>query len=151
MNEASQYCTFFLDELLFGVDVRHVQEVLPSQSLTPVPLAAHVVRGLINLRGQIVTAIDLRELLRLRSRAATAVPVNLVVRFENEPVSLLIDRLSGVLHLGTSSFEPPPENFDTTVIEFVQGAHKLERRLLILLDVEKIVDHVASLHEMTLD
>lgn len=147
MSETTQYCTFYLDKLLFGIDVRDVQEILPSQPLTPVPLAVHVVRGLINLRGQIVTAIDLRELLQLASQATEKPAVNLVVRFEDEPVSLLIDRLGGVLQLESTTFESPPENFDAAVLEFVPGAHKLKDRLLILLDANKIVEHVARLHE----
>lgn len=147
MSEICQCCTFHLDELLFGIDVRYVQEILPTQPLTPVPLADHAVRGLINLRGQIVTAIDLRDVLQLPPRAAGTTPVNLVVRFESEPVSLLIDRLGAVLQLESSSFTPPPENVDATVREFVRGAHQLKDRLLILLDSERIIDHVARLHE----
>ena len=80
MSTEQQFCTFFLDGLFFGVEVHKVQEVIRYQGMTAVPLAPAVIGGLINLRGQIVTAIDLRKRLALRPRAGGEQPMNVVVR-----------------------------------------------------------------------
>src|SRR4051794_39425221 len=96
MTSASQFCTFYLDGSFFGVEVQHVQEVIRYQELTRVPLASPVIRGLINLRGQIVTAIDLRRRLGLADRPAGVLPMNVVVRSEEGAVSLLVDEIGDV-------------------------------------------------------
>ena len=97
MNGHDELCTFELDGLLFGIDVHRAQKIITDQPVTPVPLAAHLVRGLINLRGQIVTAVDLRECLGLNARPEDARMVNLIVRHEGEPVSFLVDRMGDVV------------------------------------------------------
>src|SRR6185436_963350 len=96
MVSTQQYCTFFLDGLFFGVEVQHVQEVIRYQEMTRVPLAARVVSGLINLRGQIVTAIDLRRRLALPELPGGKLPMNIVVRTEDGIVSLLADEVGDV-------------------------------------------------------
>lgn len=97
MAEVQQYCTFYLDGLFLGVDVRKVQEVIRYQEMTRVPLAASVIQGLINLRGQIVTAVDLRRRLELNERPADQHPMNVVVRTEEGAVSLLVDEIGDVI------------------------------------------------------
>ena len=97
MADERQYCTFYLDGHYFGVDVLKVQEVIRYQEMTRVPLAPPVVRGLINLRGQIVTAIDLRRRLDLPDRPADQLPVNVVVQTDDGAVSLLVDEIGDVL------------------------------------------------------
>lgn len=141
-----ELCTFELDGLLFGIDVQHAQEVITDQQVTPVPLAANPVRGLINLRGQIVTAIDLRECLGLTIRPENSRQVNLIVKHAGEPVSFLVDRMGDVLPVDESMFEPSPETLDPAVIELIRGACKLSDRLLLILDVGRIVRHAAALH-----
>src|SRR5579863_8804310 len=89
VRTSGQFATFFVADLFFGVDVLRVQEVLRFQQMTPVPLAPDVIEGLINLRGQIVTAIDMRRRLRLPPRAGEKTPMNMVVRSEDGAVSLL--------------------------------------------------------------
>ncbi|MGZ6827552.1 MAG: chemotaxis protein CheW, partial [Mycobacteriales bacterium] len=109
----SQYCTFTLDGHLFGVPVSSVQEVLREQEVTPVPLAAPEVSGLINLRGQIVTTLNLRHRLRLPARPAGDPSVNVVVRTaDGGAVSLVVDRIGDVLEPEPSSLEEPPETLD---------------------------------------
>lgn len=111
-----QFCTFYVDGLCFGIGVREVQEVIRYQEMTRVPLAAPVVRGLINLRGQIVTAIDLRRRLGLADRflgdtpnsGGEALPMNLVVRTDDGVVSLLVDEIGEVVEVDEDSFERPP-------------------------------------------
>jgi purine-binding chemotaxis protein CheW len=137
MDQTSQFCTFYLGKLLFGIELRHVQEVLRYVEMTPVHLAPPVVSGLINLRGQIVTAIDLRRRLDLESRAAGAFPMNVVVRSEDGAVSLLVDEIGDVVEVREDSFEPPPETLQGSVRSVILGVHKLDERLLHILDTEK--------------
>ena len=133
-----QFCTFFLDDLCFGVEVEKVQEVLRYQEMTRVPLAPPVVRGLINLRGQIVTAIDLRRRLDFQDRAADQLYVNVIVHTEDGAVSLLVDEIGDVVQVSEKLFEQPPETLTATAREVIRGAYKLTDRLLLILNVDKV-------------
>jgi len=137
MAHTSQFCTFYLDKLLFGVELKGVQEVIRSLELTKVPLASEVVSGLINLRGQIVTAVDLRRRLELEPAPADMQPMNVVVRSEDGAVSLLVDEIGDVVEVDESSFEPPPETLRSSVRAMIVGVHKLNDRLMHVLDIEK--------------
>ena len=108
MTGRKQFSTFVVDRLLFGVEVEKVQEVIRYQEMTRVPLAPRVVKGLINLRGQIVMAIDLRRRLGLRERAAADLPMNVVVRHDDGAVSFLVDEIGDVLEVDEETFELPP-------------------------------------------
>src|ERR671927_111898 len=114
MANERQYCTFYLDGHYFGLDVLRVQEIIRHQEMTRVPLASPVVRGLINLRGQIVTAIDLRRRLDLPDRPAGQLPVNVVVQTDDGAVSLLVDEIGDVVEVSDRQFEPPPETLRGT-------------------------------------
>ncbi len=135
-----QLATFHVADLFFGVDVLRVQEVLAWQPMTPVPLAPEVVEGLINLRGQIVTAVDMRRRLGLPPHGGEAAPMNLVIRTEDGPVSLLVDDIGDVLEADAAAWERPPENLSPAARELVRGVYKLEGRLLLVLDVERTVE-----------
>jgi purine-binding chemotaxis protein CheW len=145
-TEHRQVCTFELDGRLFGVDVQQAQEIITDQPVTPVPLAAHLVRGLMNLRGQIITSIDLRECLGLTARPENSRMVNLIVQHAGEPVSFLVDRMGDVISVDESMFAPSPETLDPAAIELIRGACKLSDRLLLILDVGRIIRHTAELH-----
>jgi purine-binding chemotaxis protein CheW len=132
-----QFCTFLLDGHLFGVPVPQVQEVIRFHPMTPVPLAPPAVEGLINLRGQIVLAIDLRRRLSLAGRSAGDLPVNVVVRTTDGAVSLLVDEIGDVIEVEQSSFEASPETLRGAVRSMILGVHKLEHKLLHLLDTER--------------
>ena len=108
MAGKKQFSTFVVDRLLFGVEVEKVQEVIRYQEMTRVPLAPPVVKGLINLRGQIVTAVDLRCRLGLRERSDEDLPMNVVIRHEDGAVSLLVDEIGDVLEVEDEAFEIPP-------------------------------------------
>ena len=137
MATSQQFCTFFLDGSLFGVPVPRVQEVIRLHEMTRVPLAPAVVEGMINLRGQIVIAIDLRRQLSLRDRGSGELPVNVVVRTDEGPVSLLVDEIGDVIEVKESTFEPPPETLHGSLRSMILGVHKLDRRLLLrVLDTE---------------
>ena len=145
---ALQFCTFYLDQLLFGVELKGVQEVIRALDVTQVPLAPPVVSGLINLRGQIVTAVDLRRRLELKPRLPDAIPMNVVVRSEDGAVSLLVDEISDVAEVEESTFERPPETLTGPVRAMILGVYKLDGRLLHVLDQEKACQ-VGELPEAT--
>ena len=136
---SGQLATFRLDGDLYGVEVEHVQEVLRSQKLTRVPLAPPAVAGLINLRGQVVTAIELRERLGRPPRPEGTDAVVIVVRLHGEAVSLLVDSIADVVDVDAADFEAPPDTLDGQARELIRGAYKLDGKLLLALDVQKAV------------
>jgi purine-binding chemotaxis protein CheW len=140
MAQSEQFCTFFLDGHFFGVPVQQVQEVIRYQEMTRVPLVPLVVRGLINLRGQIVTAIDLRRRLGMSERLADQLPLNVVVRTGDGALSLLVDEIGDVIEVEEKTFEPPPETLKGMAREMIRGVHKLPHRLLLVLDTERAVN-----------
>jgi purine-binding chemotaxis protein CheW len=135
----AQLATFWLDGDLYGVEVEHVQEVLKSQGLTRVPLAPPAVAGLINLRGQVVTAIELRERLGRPPRPEGTDAVVIVVRLHGEAVSLLVDSIADVVDVNANDFEAPPDTLDGQARDLIRGAYKLSNHLLLALDVQKAV------------
>lgn len=139
MSNAQQFCTFTVDSLLFGVSVNEVQEVIRFQEMTRVPTAPAVVSGLINLRGQIVTAIDLRARLGLTPAPDDRRPMNVVIRTDDTAVSLLVDEIGDVLIVDQADFERPPETIDAGTRELVSGVYKLKDRLLLILDTTHAV------------
>jgi len=139
MKQRRQLCTFYLERLMFGVEVEKVQEVIRYQAMTRIPLAPAVIAGLINLRGQIVTAVDLRRQMGMSPRPAGELPMNVVVRREDGPVSMLVDEIGEVVEVDEQSFEPAPDTLDSRRREFIGGVYKLKDKLLLLLDTEKAV------------
>jgi len=140
MTEQKQFCTFYLDNHMFGVKVEQVQEVFRYQAMTKVPLAPPEVRGLINLRGQIITALDLRRRLGMEVRSEDKLPMNVVVRTEDGVVSLLVDEIGDVLEVSEDVHERPPETIPEGVRNLVLGVYKLDGKLLLILDSEKAVN-----------
>ncbi|MCC6343610.1 MAG: chemotaxis protein CheW [Bryobacterales bacterium] len=137
---SAQFATFFVADLFFGVDVLRVQEVLRFQQMTSVPLAPDVIEGLINLRGQIVTAVEMRRRLGLPPRREDQPPMNMVVRTEDGAVSLLVDEIGDVLDVDSTTHERPPENLHSAARELIRGVYKLKDKLLLVLDAERTVD-----------
>lgn len=140
---AEQYCTFWVADLFFGVAVDEVQEVLRHQPMTPVPRADEAVTGLINLRGQIVTAVDLRVRLGLPPRAPEQVPMNVIVRSRGEVVSLLVDDIGDVIdpgRMGGVDAQPVPSNMPRGVQDVVRGVRPLPDAILLVLDADRAVD-----------
>ena len=109
------------------------------QHITYVPRAAASVHGLINLRGQIVTAIDLRSRLKLPKRPADRQPMNVVIRSGDDVVSMLVDEIGDVVAVDESTFEKPPDTLDGIARSLIRGAYKLENRLLLNLDTDKTI------------
>ena len=139
-RESGQFSTFFIADLFFGVDVLHVQEVLRFQPMTPVPQAPDVVEGLINLRGQIVTAIDMRRRLQMEKLGGGQSPMNIVVSTPDGAVSLLVDEIGDVLDMDAANYERPPDNLDPAARELISGVYKMKDCLMLVLDTEKAID-----------
>jgi len=137
MANSRQFCTFYLDHLLFGVELEQVQEVIRYLELTDVPLAPQVIAGLLNLRGQIVTAVDLRRQLELDERPADVLPMNVVVRTADGPVSMLVDEIGDVVEVEEATFEPAPETLQGRLRTLILGVHKLDKHLMHVLDTAK--------------
>jgi len=137
MAQTQQFCTFYLDKLMFGVQLEKVQEVIRYLEITQIPLAPRVVSGLMNLRGQIVTGIDLRRRLDLADRPDGAPPMNVVIRTADGAVSMLVDEIGDVVEVTEESFERPPETLQGKVREVILGVHKLDKHLMHVLNTEK--------------
>ena len=137
MAQTRQFCTFYLDKVMFGVELEKVQEVIRYLEITEIPLAHRVISGLMNLRGQIITGVDLRRLLEMADRAEGTHPMNVVMRSADGAVSLLVDEIGDVVEVTDESFERPPETLQGKVREVILGVHKLEKQLMHVLNTEK--------------
>ena len=140
MSANKQYTTFFLNNLFLGVEVLKVQEVIRYQQMTPVPLAPEMIEGLINLRGQIVTAIDRRRRFAFPALATERRPMNVVIRCEEGPVSLLVDEIGDVIEVDDETCEPPPDTVRGGARELITGVHQLKDRLLLILDTDRAIN-----------
>ena len=146
----SRFCTFFVGGQLFGIDAFRVQEIIRCREITPVPLAPPIVIGLMNLRGQIVTCISLRQRLGLvgdlsPSHAPCASDevtraIHVVLEADEGAVSFEVDEIADVVELDEASFEPPPETLDPANRRLIRGAHQLPGRLLLVLDADQAID-----------
>ncbi len=139
MANTQQFCTFFLQDQCFGVPVEQVQEVIRYQEMTRVPLGPDVVQGLINLRGQIVMAIDLRRRLGMQERSQAQLPMNVVVRTEDGAVSFLVDEIGDVIQVERDTREVPPETLRGPTRAMVVGVFKLPHQLLLELNIATAV------------
>lgn len=140
ISNAKQLCTFKLGDQYFAVGAATVQELIRSQPMTRVPMASSSVRGLINLRGQIVTAIDLRSRLGMPTVDSDSKPMNVVIRGDDGAVSLLVDQIGDVIEVDDGCFEEPPDTLSSQQRELIEGAYKLEDHLLLLLDWQEAVN-----------
>jgi len=134
----TQFCTFNVGNLLFGVDVVLVQEVMRYQEMTRVPLASPMIRGIINLRGQLVTAVDMRRRLGLPEASEGTLPMNVIVRREDDAISLLVDEIGDVIDVSAEALERPPETLMGTARELIKAVCQLEGALLLVLDAQQI-------------
>lgn len=151
MAKTQQFCTFFLKDQFFGVPVQQVQEVIRYQEMTRVPLVPQVIRGLINLRGQIVMALDLRLRFGMEDRPSSELPMNVVVRTDDGAVSFLVDEIGDVLEADDENLERPPETLQGAARDLIRGVYKLQERLMLVLDTERAVIGGESLPGKSID
>ena len=135
----NDYVTIRLDGQLCGLPVLEVHDVLTKQVITTVPKAPDAVAGVLNLRGKIVTAIDLRKRLKLDAREEGSEEMNVVVEYQNEPYSLIIDKVGDVLSLSEDTFENNPVTLEACWQNVSTGIFRLENELLVILDIEKLL------------
>ena len=135
-----QFCTFYLADRLLGIEVLKIQEVMQHQQVTAVPLAPAVVCGLLNLRGSIVTTIDLRGRFGMQALDGGELPTNIVCQTEGGLVSLLVDRIGDVVEVENSDFEAPPETLRGTARELIEGVYMLPAGLMSVVNIERVVD-----------
>ena len=140
MNDQKQYCSLKVSDLLLGIEVGEIQEILRDTSITPVPLAHPAIRGLINLRGQIVTAIDLRRRAGLEETNDETPFMTMVLGTAEEPLALVVDSVGDVIEVASDAFEAPPDTLKGEARRMIEGAYKLERELLLVLNLPVVLD-----------
>ena len=139
-----QYSTFRINELLLGIEVVKVQEVIRYQEMTVVPLAPHAVEGLINLRGQIVIAIDTRRSLGLPSAHKEALPMNVVIQSEDGAVSLLVDDIGDVIDVPLDAYAPVPDNMPQGQRDLIECVYDLKEGLMLVLNTTRVLQNACS-------
>ena len=143
MTHTSQFCTFYLDKLLFGVELNSVQEVIRSLEMTQVPLAPRVVSGLINLRGQIVTVVDLRIKFGLPPLDLDEERCIVVVRWSGENIGLLADRIQDIVVADAADILDPPANIRGVTGAFFSGIYPMEQGLIAFLRLPELLKYEA--------
>ena len=139
-----QFCTFYLGKDLYGIDVLEVQEVIRQQEVTKVPLAPAVIRGLINLRGNIVSTIDMRRLLKMKPLENDEQSINVITRVAGGLVSLLVDQVGDVIEAPEDRFESVPATVRNEAQNIIARVCKLPGNLLMILNPKRIIDFEGS-------
>ena len=135
-----EYVTVMIGGQLFGLPINRVQDVFMPERMARVPLASAEIAGVLNLRGRIVTAIDMHCRLALGKRATDKTTMAVGIEFHGESYGLLIDSVGEVLKLADSAREPVPVNLDPHLARVSSGVYRLEKQLLVVLDVDRIFD-----------
>lgn len=133
----TQYSTFLVENRLYGIDVTKVQEVVRPMALTPIPLAQRYIHGLVNLRGQVVTAVSLHDLFGLPARRPTEL-MNVICKFDGALISLMVDEICDVIEVDTDRFDRAPNNISESTRKFMTKIYMVGNQLLCVLDVDKI-------------
>jgi purine-binding chemotaxis protein CheW len=137
-----QFATFYVGHMLLGVDIKVVQEINRQSEITQVPHAPEYVRGVINLRGDVATVVDLRTILGLPKSDSNQQTRNLIVHHQGEAIGLLVDRISDILTLRDDEINPPPTNVDGVDGRLMSGVCTLESEIVVLLDIDEVLsDH----------
>lgn len=134
-----ELATFLVGDALCGMDILKIQEINKLIDMTTVPQAPSYVLGILNLRGQIITSIDLSKKLGLGKTNLSNDPRNIIVNSKGEHIGLLVKKISDVVQANTDRFEPPPSNMGGIQGEFFTGVYKTETKLIGILDVEKVL------------
>jgi purine-binding chemotaxis protein CheW len=138
-GDTNDYVTMSIADQVFGIPVLKVQDVLGPQRITRIPLAPKEIAGSLNLRGRIVTAIDIRQRLDLPAMPVGHRNMSIVVESKNEMYSLIVDKVGEVMSLEKNTYEKSPATLDPKWRDIAGGIHRLESRLLIVLDIERLL------------
>ena len=139
-TQLSDYVTFTTADQLFGLPIECVQDVFKPASITKVPLAGPEIAGVLNLRGRIVTAVELRSRLGLSARERGATPMAIGIEARGESFGLLVDVVGEVLKLPEAEREPNPVNLDRNLSRLAAGVYRLDGQLLVVLDIDRVLD-----------
>ncbi|NUQ62002.1 MAG: chemotaxis protein CheW [Pirellulales bacterium] len=131
-----EFATFYIGDLLLAADIHQVREINRHFELTPVPHAPPCVRGVINLRGDVVTVVDLRTILGLGQTEIARQTRNVIVHSRDEQIGMLVDRVADTIRVPSDAVEPPPANVQSADASFFKGVYRLEQELIVLLDVD---------------
>ncbi len=137
-SNLEQYCGFKIGDDSFAISVLRVQEIIRQHSLTIIPKSPKHIKGLINLRGQIVTAVSLRTMFELEDSQSEQ-QMNIIVQIGEDLYAVIVDEILDVIEVSNETFEHTPENIDKRLSEYISGVHKLKDKLLILLDLDKLL------------
>ena len=143
-NKTVELATFYVGEALCGIDILKVQEINKLMEMTTVPQAPEYVMGILNLRGQIVTVIDLGKKLDLCSTMLNDESRNIIVKSENEYTGLLVDRIGDVAIANWDKVEPPPANIGGVQGKYFEGVFKTENSLIGILNVDGVLKEEGS-------
>src|SRR5437868_8781784 len=140
----AEYVTAMIGGQLFGLPISRVQDVFMPDRLTRVPLSSPEIAGVLNLRGRIVTAVDLRRRLGMPPRSDAGAPMAVGIELRGESYGLLIDSVGEVMKLAEETREPNPVNLDARLARVAAGVHRLDGQLLVILDVDRVLDMAAD-------
>lgn len=135
-TDVKQYCTFYVGSYYLGIEISFVQEVLKEQKISYVPLASKNVRGLINLRGEILTAIDMWSMLKIEKKSESE--MNMVVRTNNGTFSLVVEKIGEIIEVSQNKYQAIPPHIDEYMKSLLMGVYQLEEELLLLINLNKI-------------
>jgi purine-binding chemotaxis protein CheW len=139
-NDTVQLATFYIGEALCGMDILKVQEINKLIEMTRVPQSPEYVLGILNLRGEIVTIVDLGKKLRLKSTEMSDKTRNIIVNSNGEHIGLMVEKISDVIQAEWEKVEAPPANIGGVQGKYFTGVFKTEDRLIGILDVEKVLE-----------
>jgi len=139
-DDLENYVTFFVKDQLFGIPVLKVQDILTPDRIAYIPLAPPEVTGAINLRGRIVTVLDVRVRLGLEKKDSVKDSMGVTVEHQHELYTLLVDKVGDVIGLESKLYEGNPSTLDPVWREFASGVFRLEGRIMVVLDVERLLD-----------
>ena len=137
-KETKQFSTFYLENRLYGIEVGRVQEIVRSMSMTTIPLAPEYVRGLINLRGQVATAIGLRQLFGFLDSIPEEF-INIVCKFDGMLLSFQVDEIGDVIEVSENDFEQTPQTVPEEIRQFMFGVYKISNSLMSAINVDSII------------
>ena len=143
-EHVTEYVTVLIGEQLFGLPISRVQDVFMPDRVTRVPLSAPEIAGVLNLRGRIVTAIDMRRRLGLPPRNDDKPSMAVGIEMKGESYGLLIDTVGEVMKLGEATLEPNPVNLDAKLARVSAGVHRLDGQLMVILDVDSVLNASAE-------
>ncbi|RKX61045.1 MAG: chemotaxis protein CheW [Thermodesulfobacteriota bacterium] len=134
--ESITVITFYINKFLFGIPAEKIVEITKNLEITPVPLSENYILGITNLRGRIITAIDLAKKINIPTQKSPN--LNIIVEYEDELVAFVVEKVGDVLQIPVSKLETPPEKIEGINKEYIEKVYQLEDKILLLLDIEKL-------------